>query len=288
MRRITLILFVLFLLALSAPAQTATPQTEPDSGAMEALLTKAIKQGDTAQVSKLLDAGVNPDAVDEGAPVLIWAVRANHADIAVLLLDRKAKVDKEDECRGTALQTAAAAGQAELVKLLIKHHADVNHKDEDGHKPLLFAALGAAWVAAPERIANEVFETEDIKFVIGKEHTKVATLLLDAGADVNSQAGDCGLTPLMVAAMIGDVEFARILLDHHADVNLSNGEWTALQFTELFDSPDTRKEAAAERSEKALSDFCEITRYGRQVVAAMLRQAGAKRTTPNDSSAPPS
>jgi len=292
MRKTTFITLVLVFLTLTASAQT--PQVTPApsdtaSGEKSLDLIKGIKNGDLVLILKSLDAGASPNTVEDGTPALIWAVRANRVDIAEILVARGANVDEEESDDGTALQTAATAGQAQMVKLLIKHQADVNHPDHDGHRPLLFTVFGAVFKTAPAWLAVE--DDEDLKkLVMGDEHELVAKLLLDAGAEVNAQANDCGLTPLMIAAMAGNVELTRILLDHHVDVNLSNGEWTALEFAEMFDSPEEVKTQMQSfdtaESKQAMLKWIQLTKNGRQVVAAMLKAAGAKPAIPTGSSAP--
>ena len=254
------------------------------------LLIKAIKSGNLGQVKNLLDKGVSPEVKDEGSPVICVAIRSNQSEIAELLLARGAKVDQEEGDEGTALQIAAAAGRANLAKLLIAHGADVNHNDHDGHPPLLCAAFGAMWKGAPDWIVTQLFKMDDddeedenkLREMLGNEHLAVAKLLLAAGAQVNAKGGDCGLTALMIAAMSGNAEMARLLLDHHADVRIAGyGEHTALEFAERYDSPEELanelREQDDEKEKQALLNWVHFTASGRHTVAAMLRNAGAKR-----------
>jgi ankyrin repeat protein len=81
------------------------------------------------------------------------------------------------------------------VRLLLKNKADVSRRTLRGETPLLYAAR-------PE----------------GYPETVLA--LLEAGAEVNV-ADNFGLAPLHGAAMIGDVDVARVLIEKgQADVNL--------------------------------------------------------------------
>jgi len=286
MPRLILILFILLGGALIVPAQT-----NPSSGVGRAadddeLFIKAVKSGDLGAVTKLIDKGVSPETKDDGSPALCIAVRFNHADIAELLLARGAKVDQEEDDEGTALQIAAAAGHANLVKLLITHGADVRRHDHDGHDSLLCAAFGSMLRTAPDSVVKAFFAIDEddedkteIFQMIGNEHVAAAKLLLEAGADVNTKGGDCGLTPLMAAAMGGNVEMARLLLEHRADTSITEDELTALQFAELFDSPDElTKELSRmtnEKDKQALLNWVQFTASGRHTVIDMLRKAPA-------------
>src|SRR5262249_46938446 len=49
--------------------------------------------------------------------------------------------------------------------------------------------------------------------------SQMAERLIAAGADVNSQSNN-GLAPLHFAAIIGNATLIKLLIDHHADVNL--------------------------------------------------------------------
>ena len=52
-----------------------------------------------------------------------------------------------------------------------------------------------------------------------KDGTAIASVLIPHGAKVNAAQAESGFTPLHEAALNGDSEFARLLLDHGADVN---------------------------------------------------------------------
>jgi len=245
-KSLCLIWFALFLsLTAAAQQRPEPPQAKPEvpeaeqSQADESALIESIKNGDLEKIVALLASGVSADAADdEGKTALEWAVRRNRPDIAQLLLDRGAQVDKEDDENGTALEAAACAGRKDLTLLLLEHHADVNHRDRGGHAALLWTSFGAFWKSAPpwamKAFGGDDEENEELVAIMGTEHYAVAEVLLKAGADVNSQAADCSLTPLMVAALSGDVELTKLLLKHRAKIDISAGEWNALRFASSF------------------------------------------------------
>ena len=73
----------------------------PDQKALDALLIAAVTEGDAANVSRLLDQGASPNAVEQvtypevpgwyrDTPVLFTACQMQRADMVALLLDRGA------------------------------------------------------------------------------------------------------------------------------------------------------------------------------------------------------
>jgi ankyrin repeat protein len=293
MLRNLLIVFFVLPLQLTAVAQgqslsrstTPNPQTKKVTQADAAPdLIESIKQGDVANVFKLLDSGVDPDKTDkDSVSALTWSVRMSRPDIAELLLSRKAKVDQTEDDGGTALQLAAASGRASLVKLLIAHGANVNHKDNVGHTALLYSGFGVVLKTAPGWMTKRLFdldeEREEIFAHVGDEHIDAVRMLLAAGADVNAQGEDCGLSTLMLAAMGGSVELGKILLAHGAKVNLAAGDLTALKFAEMDATPERLTEMLDDESDtetkQAMLNWLQFTRPGRQQFAALLRKSGA-------------
>ena len=295
MLRITLILFLLPSLYLTTAAQTpgsssiakerseATTKVSDDSD--DESLIERVKNTDLPGTLKLLVNGASPDSTDDnGGLALCWAIRVNNPDIVKALLASGAKVNKEETDGGTPLQVAAASGHADLIKLLLAHGADVNHKDRGGHTALIWATFGATFKSAPDWLKKALLQTEEDEEtfkLVGSEHVLVAQLLLSSGADVNAQAEDCGLTPLMVAAMSGDIELAKVLLVHRADVNVKGGEWSALKFAEDFGSAESIQKELADfhddDAKQAVLNWLHFTASGREEVAKLLRQAGARK-----------
>ncbi|KAL0940425.1 ankyrin repeat protein [Colletotrichum truncatum] len=100
----------------------------------------------------------------------------------------------------TPLQYAALVVDAEAIRILLKHGADVNAEagEEFGR-----TALQAVVSSAPREAVTEVVD-----------------LLLSHGADVNAPpARKGGITALQGAASTGDFQLVKNLLAHGADVN---------------------------------------------------------------------
>jgi ankyrin repeat protein len=95
-----------------------------------------VVMGHIRGVKLLLDAGLDPDAVDEGeCTPLHDAVRAGRFRIAKMLLDRGADVNAHTD-RGVTPLHFAAMDESErgldLIRFLVSRGADVKATDEDG------------------------------------------------------------------------------------------------------------------------------------------------------------
>ena len=104
----------------------------------------AARRGDAAMAAALLDAGARVDTPDPiGFTPLMEAARDGKAEAASLLLARQADVRHRAARNGlelSALHLAAAAGQGDLVRLLVERGADIDARDSEQATPLLWAA----------------------------------------------------------------------------------------------------------------------------------------------------
>src|SRR5580658_10098951 len=137
-------------------------------------------------IKKLLDAGADPNALVNNTP------RARMREGAPRIVF------------ATALMRAAFAGDIELVKLLLAHGADPHIMSRDRETSLM-AACGTGFINGYNKQRTAA------------ERLAVVKLLIDLGEDVNA-ADSYGITPLMVAANLGDVAVVQYLMDKGADL----------------------------------------------------------------------
>jgi ankyrin repeat protein len=137
-------------------------------------------------IKKLLDAGANVNALVNNTP------RARMRDGSPRIVF------------ATALMRAAFSGDVELVKVLLAHGADTKIVSRD-NETVLMAACGTGFIPGYSRGRTPAERLETVK------------LLVETGQDVNA-ADDYGITPLMVAANLGDVPIIQYLIDKGADL----------------------------------------------------------------------
>lgn len=133
MKRVLFLAAALCCFVLNAQAQTSSPT-----------LTKAVLKNDVPAVETLLASGVNPNAGIEVVPgfpttCLITAASNNSLELVKLLLKHKAQVNQADAFKATALMAAAGKGNKPMVELLLGSGADVKAKDDDGKDALAMA-----------------------------------------------------------------------------------------------------------------------------------------------------
>jgi hypothetical protein len=154
----------------------------------------------------------------ETAPNFPWMVTADPLPLIKQLLAAGAKPNtvinntprarmREGSPRivfATSLMRAAFAGDLELVKLLLSYGADPHIQSKD-RETTLMAAAGTGFINGYNRGRPAA------------ERLEVVKLLVDLGEDVNA-ADNYGITPLMVAANMGELPIVQYLIDKGADL----------------------------------------------------------------------
>lgn len=106
-------------------------------------LMLASFNGHTQVVEYLLHSGANLEHKDSsGRTALLYASSGPYAETVELLLKKNARVNVQGTLEGfTALMTAAAEGQLEVVRLLLAYGADPAMADTDNDTAASFARL---------------------------------------------------------------------------------------------------------------------------------------------------
>lgn len=204
----------------SAPIQvssTSQSSSETTSSSMEVkadgpawetgTLLRAVEDKDMALVEKVIQNTKNLDEVnDKQETPLMIAVHNNQIDIAKLLIDAGADINKQDSIKDTPYLYAGAEGRTEILKYMLEH-AEPNNKIYNRYG-------GNAIIPAAEK-----GHLENVKLLIA-----------DGREDINHQ-NNFNYTALIEAVALSDgsktqQDIVQALVDAGADTKLkdNNGQ----------------------------------------------------------------
>ncbi|GLH11416.1 E3 ubiquitin-protein ligase mind-bomb [Gryllus bimaculatus] len=144
----------------------------------------------------------------------------------------------------TALQAASQNGHLEVIKILLRHKADVEIEDKDGDRAVHHAAFGdepgvmelLAHAGADLNARNKRRQTA-LHIAVNKGHMGVVKTLLELGCHPSLQDSE-GDTPLHDAISKKRDDMLTLLLDHNADIMLTNNNgFNALHHAALRGNP---------------------------------------------------
>jgi len=193
-----------------------------NGGAMSDEFLKVVTQGEVERVKDMLktDPGLAQATDARGVSAILKAAYFGQREVVEVLLATGLELN---------IFEAAATGQTERVRALIKKDPSLtNAFSADGFMPLGLAVYfgrretvetllaAGAEVNTPSR---ESMKVTPLHSAAAARQVEIARVLIAHGANVNATQAESGFTPLHEAALNGDLEFARLLLEHGADVN---------------------------------------------------------------------
>ena len=221
-------------------------QTSRDS--LSAELLEAARQGDTGQISTLLNQGA-----DHKDQALLLAAQQGKSEAVKLLLDRGANLEARDSNGGTAVILAAGYPQTAALKILLDHGANGEARDNNHETALINAARSGNADSISVLLSRVTFTAEERKealFVASEseplvievpasalprtqvqanppgpvlsppDYAGAVRLLLEgSGMSVDVREDDDQETPLTRAAAFGQTRTVRMLLGMGASVH---------------------------------------------------------------------
>ncbi len=187
-------------------------------------LFAAIQEGDQATVERLVaeDRSLVNAQDEQGLSAIMTAAYHQKPEIVALLVKKRAKLNLFEAC---------AIGKVERVKAILKRKPKLlNEFAPDGFQPLGLASFfghvevvrylleSGAEVNTPSQNGLKV---TPLNSAAAGRHYEIAMLLLERDANPNiRQEGD--FVPLHSAAMNGQIEMVKILLQYGADKDLKS------------------------------------------------------------------
>jgi uncharacterized protein len=164
-------------------------------------LTEAVKARDVAKVRRLLVTGSDTNEVTRRDCAINVAATMGPIETVILLLDAGADVECVGRYGFHPLHNAVYSGHADIVAELIKRGAKVDSKDAKGRTALLIYAASAG------------------------SNLQIVRILLAAGADLQLEDTAEHQNSLQFAAINGDVDLGKALVEAHADINGRDGTY---------------------------------------------------------------
>lgn len=162
--------------------------------------------------------------IDSWTPLMSAAANGN-LQVVTLLVKRGALINHLNSDARNALWLATYSGHADVVKYLLKQGAYYDNSDKDNITPLMLAATNNDVAIAGSLLKykaniNRVHKDGDsaLMFALANKNSKIARTLIDSGADLNIK-NKFGVTALLIAVVENNAEIARYLIEKGADIN---------------------------------------------------------------------
>ena len=219
------------------PSRPATPLPLPETVPQNVEpWVETVLFGSAADVRRLLDQGLNPNAATASGGTTALMAAAPDVEKMRLLLDRGANVNARAQSRFSALMVAAQYQESSAaITLLLDRGAQVGPPAEGGAPVFngnpFFLASYAGNASILRRLRDAGAKIDEPMTLIGTSRTtpllgafkfgddEVARALFDLGTPIEFADGN-GITMLGRAALNNEVSMARWLITRGANVNV--------------------------------------------------------------------
>lgn len=164
----------------------------------------AAQTGNIEKLKRVIKANpsaVHGDTTGNGYTPLLYAARAGHLNVCILLIDSGADINAKTKGGATALHRAASGGHSEVVQLLVQKGADGLIADTDHETPAHKAAT-----AGHGSLARFLLRTFPASASVVNRHGKTPmSLLAGSGGPSFDTWKDAGPQLLLEGGLEGSV-----------------------------------------------------------------------------------
>ena len=193
----------------------------------------AIEQQNTEKVKYLIECGVNTDCTILYAKTpLLHAIEQRYEDVAVLLMDSGADLEKAEfvASQRKPLHVATIAGSRNLSEALLARGARVDGKDGSGMTALHHACyhghkdlVGLLLRHGASVMTSDNCSRDALHRAVEGGHFDLTDMLLRSKAAING-ADRYGWTPLFQCVVCNQIDGVRFLLDRGANINMTDNK----------------------------------------------------------------
>jgi len=192
----------------------------------------SIANGELETVASYINNGMPVDQPlnSNGVTPLMLAVRCGQLDVVTYLVEQGANCHLQLKDGSTALLFAAQHDRYQIVQFLVAQGCSVNIENDQGHTPIIAAILNRNKVVARFLIENGATLSITKKGITPlKVAASIGNLIIIKdlvihGADVNERDTLTGVTALIAAVESNQVEIVNFLINNGADVNLRRSD----------------------------------------------------------------
>jgi len=205
------------------------------------------KRKNTEKIKELLEQNADPNSSDEMGALLFHATNQNQFfifqcnsieehkkqeketfELVELLLKYKADANQIEDRKSSSLDNACKNIMPSVVKLLLNHIHDINHKSLRGDTPLITAVYRTTEIEDIMSYDQDLEEEGELYKVFRDYHNnnckEIIQLLCSNGAHIN-EPNNYGMTPLFYTITHkSHLDLLKLLLELGADANQIDSE----------------------------------------------------------------